>query len=60
MWKFANHGELRFKGDHRYDLQNVTDGFASRIDTTDDDTELLERICAGPTLTEGALRDAPT
>jgi putative sugar O-methyltransferase len=46
MWKFANHGDLRFKGDHRYDLQNVTDGFASRIDTTDDDTELLERICA--------------
>jgi hypothetical protein len=46
MWKFAKHGELRFKGDHRYDLQNVTDGFASRIDTTDDDTELLERICA--------------
>jgi putative sugar O-methyltransferase len=46
MWKFAKHGDLRFKGDHRYDLQNVTDGFASRIDTTDDDTELLERICA--------------
>jgi putative sugar O-methyltransferase len=46
MWKFAKHGELRFKGDHRYDLQNVTDGFASRIDTSDDDTELLERICA--------------
>jgi putative sugar O-methyltransferase len=46
MWKFAKHGELRFKGDRRYDLQNVTDGFASRIDMTDDDTELLERICA--------------
>jgi putative sugar O-methyltransferase len=46
MWKFAKHGELRFKGDHRYNLQNVTDGFASRIDTTEDDTELLERICA--------------
>ena len=45
MWKFARHGELRFKGDPRYDLQNVTDGFASRIDTTNDDTELLERIC---------------
>ena len=45
MWKFAKHGDHHFKGDHRYDLQNVTDGFTSRIDTTDDDTELLKRIC---------------
>src|ERR1700748_711908 len=45
MWKFAKHGDLHFKGDQRSNLQNVTDGFAPRIDTTDDDTELLERIC---------------
>ena len=45
MWKFAAHGEHRFKGDTRYDLQNVTDGFISRIDETSDDTRLLERIC---------------
>jgi len=45
MWRFAAHGERRFKGDARYDLQHVTDGFISRIDETDDDTELLERIC---------------
>jgi putative sugar O-methyltransferase len=45
MWQFANHGKRRFRNDPRYDLQNVTNGFASRIDETGDDTELLERIC---------------
>jgi putative sugar O-methyltransferase len=45
MWKFAAHGESRFRGDARYDLQNVTQGFISRIDETNDDTDLLERIC---------------
>ncbi len=46
MWKFANHGARRFRGDARYDLQNVTEGFRSRIDDATDDKELLERICA--------------
>jgi putative sugar O-methyltransferase len=46
MWRFAAHGARRFKGDARYDLQNVTDGFASRIDDSQNDGELLERICA--------------
>lgn len=46
MWKFAAHGQRHFKGDARYDLENVTRGFASSIDETSDDTELLERICA--------------
>jgi putative sugar O-methyltransferase len=45
MRKFASHGEHRFRGDARYDLQNVTDGFISRIDDTCDDAELLDRIC---------------
>jgi putative sugar O-methyltransferase len=45
MRSFAFHGRRRFKGDARYDLQNVTDGFASRIDDSSDDTELLDRIC---------------
>ena len=45
MRRFAAHGERRFRGDARYDLQNVTDGFVSRIDETGDDAELLERIC---------------
>jgi putative sugar O-methyltransferase len=46
MWRFAAHGARRFRGDARYDLQNVTDGFASHIDDSPNDGELLERICA--------------
>jgi putative sugar O-methyltransferase len=46
MWRFATHGARRFRDDARYDLQNVTDGFASRIDDSQNDEELLERICA--------------
>jgi putative sugar O-methyltransferase len=46
MWKFARHGERRFRGDVRYHLQNVTDGFISRINDSNDDTKILERICA--------------
>jgi len=45
MRSFANHGRRKFKGDPRYNLQNVTDGFAPHLDTAGDDTELLERIC---------------
>ena len=45
MWTFATHGARRFKDDPRFDLQNVTDGFRSRIDESTDDSELLERIC---------------
>jgi putative sugar O-methyltransferase len=46
MWRFADHGARRFRGDPRYDLQNVTDGFRSRLDNSGGDDELLERICA--------------
>jgi putative sugar O-methyltransferase len=45
MWTFATHGARRFRLDPRFNLQNVSDGFASRIDDSNDDTELLERIC---------------
>src|SRR5271169_4803982 len=45
MWRFADHGARRFRGDPRYDLQNVTDGFRSRLDDSGGDDELLERIC---------------
>ena len=45
MWTFATHGSKRYKNDPRFDLQNVTDGFACRVDDSTDDTELLERIC---------------
>jgi putative sugar O-methyltransferase len=46
MWKFAAHGKRRFRNDARYDLQNVTDGFRSHLDNSNDDVEILERICA--------------
>jgi hypothetical protein len=45
MWKFAAHGARRFRLDPRFNLQNVTDGFVSRIDDSTDDSELLKRIC---------------
>ncbi|WP_433971919.1 putative sugar O-methyltransferase [Tunturiibacter lichenicola] len=46
MWKFAAYSERRFRGDARYDLQSVTDGFLSRIQHADDDAEILARVCA--------------
>ena len=45
MWKFAGDSDRRFRDDVRYDLQAVTDGFLPRIDDSDDDSELLGRIC---------------
>jgi hypothetical protein len=45
MWKFANYCDRRFRGDVRYDPQAVTRGFLARIDYSDDDSELLGRIC---------------
>ena len=46
MRAFARHGRRKFRGDPRYDLRNVSDGFASQIDDRGDDTAILERICA--------------
>lgn len=46
LWKFGNHGRKRFRGDPRYDLQNVSRGFASSSEDASSDTLLLERICA--------------
>jgi hypothetical protein len=46
MWKFGNHGRTRFQNDPRYDLENVTRGFAPHLDGACDDTEILKRICA--------------
>ena len=41
----AIRGARRFRGDPRYNLQYVTDGFASRTAARADDTALLRRIC---------------
>jgi len=43
---FPYRSRLRYRSDPRYRLQNVTDGFVSRLDNSRDDEELLERICA--------------
>jgi putative sugar O-methyltransferase len=59
MWKFANHGARRFKGDARFDLANVTDGFLNRIDESSDDAELLERISAAHIRTVKQQERAP-
>jgi hypothetical protein len=45
MWKFAMHCHRRFRQDARYDLQYVTRGFLPRLNDSDNDSELLERIC---------------
>jgi putative sugar O-methyltransferase len=41
----ASRGERRFRNDARYNLQYVTEGFASRMSDGSDDTALLGRIC---------------
>lgn len=46
MRAFADRGDRQFAHDPRYDLQNVTAGFACRRDFDTDDTALLNRICA--------------
>ena len=45
MRRFAARSERHFRGDPRYDLKNVTEGFSSRFDASSDDTALLQRIC---------------
>jgi hypothetical protein len=35
-----------YRGDARYDLTNVSNGFTSRLDDSSGDDEILERICA--------------
>jgi hypothetical protein len=57
MRLFAARSVRQFKGDPRYDLRNVTDGFASRFHDTGDDVTLLERICTAYTK---AVADQPS
>lgn len=45
MRRIAKQSERRFRGDRRYNLAAVTQGFSSHIDNTFDDTALLGRIC---------------
>jgi putative sugar O-methyltransferase len=41
----VDRGERHFASDARYDLQNVTAGFASRLEDQSADAALMERIC---------------
>jgi putative sugar O-methyltransferase len=56
--KFIARSERHFRGDPRYELQSVSDGFVPHIDETDD-AELLERICTAYTRTVESQRFAP-
>jgi len=42
---FAYHGRRRFRRDNRYNLEHVSIGFLSRLDTRNDDKSILARIC---------------
>ena len=42
---FGDRGERRYSGDSRYDLMNVSKGFASRVEESPADWNILERIC---------------
>jgi hypothetical protein len=58
---FPHRSRLRFRGDPRYELQSVTRGFASRVDNSSDDRELLDRICTAYIKASGhqqTVRDA--
>jgi hypothetical protein len=46
MRAFADRGDQQFADDPRYNLENVTAGFACRRDIDTDDTAFLSRICA--------------
>jgi hypothetical protein len=59
VWTFGRQGRRRFRGDARYDLRNVTNGFRSHIEEAVDDTPLLERICAAYNHAMEAQKTAP-
>jgi hypothetical protein len=59
MRSFANHGRRKFKGDDRYDPNNVTAGFEPHFDDSSNDAELLERICTAYIKTVEQQASAP-
>lgn len=46
IWSFGREGRRHFRGDARYDLRNVREGFRSHIEESVNDVPLLQRICA--------------
>ena len=59
MRRFAERGERSFAHDPRYNLQSITEGFASRLNTSTGDTALLDRICAAYIATVQRQHTAP-
>ena len=68
MRRFASHSERHYRGDRRYDLRNVTEGFTSRRDdsgnsgnlgNSGNDTALLKRICEAYAKSVKDQQDAP-
>jgi hypothetical protein len=59
MRRIAKQGERRFKGDSRYKLSALSEGFSCRIDNKRDDTALLNRICTAYQKTFEQQRFAP-
>lgn len=58
--RFSNRSKRHFHGDPRFDLENVSRSFLSRIcDQSDDDAELLARICAAYNKAVRDSQDAP-
>lgn len=49
----------RYLGDARYDLDNVSKGFASRFEDPSSDSEILERVCAAYRRAVERERSAP-
>lgn len=44
--RLGDRSHRHYRGDARYDLMNVSNGFASRLEDACGDDEVLERICA--------------
>lgn len=58
MRRFGNRSGRHFRGDPRFELENVSRGFASRIVESGNDDSLLERICAAYKKAVQDARDA--
>lgn len=55
----GDRNDRRYLGDARYDLENVSKGFAPRFEDPSSDTEILERICAAYARAAERERSAP-
>jgi len=59
IWKFGQLSKRRYRGDTRFDLSNVSRGFAPRLDDSCADVRLVQRICAAYKQAVEQERSAP-